>query len=65
MADETHLNELMAQETGPIAHSLLEEFVKLVRDPNLSAAEYPARLRQVMDQLFKGTSDAPAQSDSP
>lgn len=64
MADETHLNELMAQEAEPIARRLLEEFAKLVRDSNLGAAEYPARLRQVMDGLFKGLANASAQSDS-
>lgn len=65
MADETHLNEMVAQEAEPTARALLEAFTKLFRDSTLSAAEYPARLRQVMDDIFKSFVDAPAQSDDP
>jgi hypothetical protein len=64
MADESHLNELVSQEAEPIARSLLEEFAKLVRDLDVGVAEYPARLRQVMDGLFKGIVNASGQSDS-
>ena len=65
MANETHLNDLIAQETDPDRRRLLEDFAKLVRDPRVGAAEYPARLRQVMDQLFKSVTNAPYQSDNP
>lgn len=64
MADEAHLDNLVAQQTDPMARSLLEEFARIIRDPNISAADYPVRLRQVMDRLFKELIDAPAQSDS-
>jgi len=65
MADEPYLNELAAQQTDPMARGLLEEFAKMMRDPGISTAEYPARLRRVMDGLFKVLANALAQSDGP
>jgi hypothetical protein len=64
MADETYLNDLLAQQTEPVARSLVEEFAKMIRDPSIGTAD-PARLRQVMDVLFKGLTNAPAEPDSP
>ena len=56
MADESHLNESVAQEAEPIGRRLLEEFTDLVRDSNFGPADYPARLRQVMDEALQGFS---------
>ncbi len=63
MADQTHLNELLAQETDTAAQLLLRAFEAMVRDPAIDPQEYPARLRQVMDGLLKELVDAPAQPD--
>ena len=60
MADQVHLNELLAQETGPAPQILLDAFVKIVRDPNIDPQQYPALLRQVMDGLLKELVNAPA-----
>ncbi len=60
MPDEAYLNQLVAQATDPIAKRLIEEFSKIVRDPSISASEYPVRLRKVMDLAFKSLIDAPA-----
>jgi hypothetical protein len=63
MADKTHLDELIAQQTDPAAKRLLEEFGKLVRDPLSDPSEYAAALRKVMDTLFTEAVDAPANPD--
>jgi hypothetical protein len=60
MANHVHLDELIQQQTDPVAKRLLEEFATLVRDPNIRASDYPIRLRQVMDELFKEASRAAA-----
>ncbi len=65
MSDQVHLNELLAKETGIAAQTLLDAFKAMVRDPAIDPQEYPARLRQVMDELLKGLANAPAQPDRP
>ena len=60
MANYAHLDELITQQADPIARRLLEEFAALIRDPSVRAVEYPARLRQTMDELFKEASRAAA-----
>ena len=63
MADQAHVNELLAQETDTAAQVLLRAFEVMVREPAIDPQEYPARLRQVMDGLLKELVDAPAQPD--
>ena len=58
MANHAHLDELSKQESDSVAKRLLEEFATIVRDPTIRTDEYPARLRQVMDDLFKEASGA-------
>ncbi len=65
MADQAHLNELLAQETSTAAQILLGAFKTMVRNPSSDPNEYPARLRQVMDGLLKELVDAPAKPDGP
>lgn len=63
MADQTHLNELLAQETGIADQTLLRAFEGMVRDPAIDPQEYPARLRRVMDGLLKEMVNAAAKPD--
>jgi hypothetical protein len=58
MADEAYLNELMVQETDPVARALLEQFAKILRDQNVNAVDYPLRVRTIMDLLFRELTNA-------
>ncbi len=58
MADEAYLNELMVQETDPVARALLEQFARILRDQNVNAVDYPSRVRAIMDSLFRELTDA-------
>ena len=60
MADQAHLHELLAQETGIADQTLLGAFEAMVRDPAIDPQEYPVRLRQMMDGLLKELVNAPA-----
>ncbi|MGP1676777.1 MAG: hypothetical protein ACTS6J_06410 [Burkholderiales bacterium] len=64
MADKAHLDDLIAQQTDPIARCLLEEFAKIIRDPGGNPAGSAAHLRGVMDELFKEAAGATAIPDS-
>ena len=63
MADSEHLDELIAQQNDARAKRLLTAFAAMARDPAISADEYPARLRQVMDGMFEEASRALAKPD--
>jgi len=43
MADRAYLDELMSYETDVVARALLEQFAKILRDPNVNANDYPPR----------------------
>ena len=58
MAEEAFLNELLAAETDPLAHALLEQFAKIIRDQKVSSSEYPNRVRLLMNWLLNGLIDA-------
>ena len=53
MADESHFNELLAQESDRSKRGLLEEFAKIIGSQNTDPADYPARVRKIMDKVFK------------
>ena len=63
MAEQTHLDELIALQTDPAARRLLEEFASVVRDPLVDSSAYAGRLRAVMDKLFKEAAGATAIPD--
>lgn len=65
MADNGHLDELVGLQSDPVAKRLLGDFAELIRDPTINAADCPARLRRVMDELFREASSAPDKPDSP
>ena len=58
MSNSAHLEELINRQTDPIAKRLLEEFASLARNADVKVADYPIRLRQLMDKLFKEATDA-------
>jgi hypothetical protein len=65
MADQTYMEELLAQESGNTAQVLLGAYKAMVRDKSIDPQEYPMRLRQVMDRLLQELVDAPAEPDRP
>ena len=60
MTDLSHLNALLAEETGALRKSLVEEFTRIVRDPDVPAASYAPRLRAIMEAHLQATDGAPA-----
>lgn len=65
MTDEAYLNELMAQETDPVARALLEQLTKILRNRNINAADYPSHVRMIMDSLFREFTNALNHANSP
>jgi len=58
MDDNSHLDAFAAEQSDPICQQLVQRFIAICRDPNVSAAEYSTRVREAMDDLLKET-DAP------
>lgn len=63
MHDNSHLDSFAAQQSDPICQPLVQRFIVICRDPNVSAAEYSTRIRETMEDLLKET-DAPTESVS-
>ena len=57
MTDKTHLDLLVRETKDGLGKRLVEEFLKLARDPETPAASYPALLRAVMDERMQVTDD--------
>jgi hypothetical protein len=60
MTDRTHLDSLITEHGNGIGKLLIEEFTKLVRDPQVATASYSARLRAIMDERLQEPDDTPA-----
>lgn len=58
MTDKSHLDLLMNETTGDLRKRLVEEFTKLVRDPEVASASYPTLLRGLLDEALLGTGNA-------
>ena len=58
MTDKTHLDVLLNETTADLGKKLIEEFIKLVRDPEAATTSYPVKLRAVLDEQLHGTDDA-------
>jgi len=60
MTDRTHLDALIAESGDGLGKLLIEEFTKLVRDPQVATTSYPTKLRALMDERLQAPDDAPA-----
>jgi hypothetical protein len=58
MTDKTHLDLLVIETKSGFGQRLVEEFLKLARDPEIAAASYPAHLRALMDEQMRAVDDA-------
>ena len=58
MTDKTHLDVLLDETKANLGRKLIEEFIKLVRDPEAATASYPVKLRAVLDEQLNGIDDA-------
>jgi hypothetical protein len=67
MVDATanYLDDFFAQQTDPLSKHLVERFRGIVRSPDISADDYPLRLRQAMDTFFQEMTHEAHQSDDP
>lgn len=59
MTDRTHLDALITEHDNGLGKLLVEEFMKLVRDPQVATASYRTRLRALMDERLQASDDAP------
>jgi hypothetical protein len=67
MVDPTpnYLDDFLAQQADPLSKHLVERFQGIVRSPDISAGDYPLRLRQAMDAFFQETTHVAHQSNDP
>jgi hypothetical protein len=58
MADQTHLNEILASTNKPLSRKLVETFRDCVRDTSIAKSDYAQRLRDDMEAaLQEGSRD--------
>ena len=58
MTDASHLDTFLAKETIPFRKSLIEEFTKSVRDPDVALTSYATRLKAIMEAQLQTTDNA-------
>jgi hypothetical protein len=58
MTVKTHLDTLLEETTGDLGKKLIDEFIKLVRDPQATSSSYPTQLRAVLEEELRSAEDA-------
>ncbi len=66
MSNRDYLDEFVVRQTDPLKGRLVRQFRDLCGDINIPSSEYPAQLRQVLDDLFRElTTNAASRTDDP